>query len=341
MFCTIAIAIKASPALISNGALLIGVVFLVLSIPQIMNIIKKLFPLPIVRGIQLGTGLLLIDTGMKYFTNSQVLISGSKETISVLNFTVPTTLILGLCCAFILLYLLRSTKYPAGLTLIVIGIFISIIFGAKLPNLLFNAEPLQNILNIEHIQVDTILKSFWLLVLPQIPLSVGNAIVATENTLKTYFGEEANKVKANRLSFDMGCFNIIAGLLGGIPCCHGCGGVTAHYRLGARTGKSTFLTGIFYTFLAVMVYCFGTSIFNFFPYPVLGILLVYVGIEHGLLIQDMTTRFDLAIVLIIGSIAFVTRDMTMAFITGMIVQRIAILTKAQNLEDIKIDMAGN
>ena len=62
---------------------------------------------------------------------------------------------------------------------------------------------------------------------------------------------------------------------------------------------------------------------------------------HGLLIQDMTTRFDLAIVLIIGSIAFVPRDMTMAFITGMIVQMIAILTKAQNLEYIKIDMAGN
>ena len=55
----------------------------------------------------------------------------------------------------------------------------------------------------------------------------------------------------------------------------------------------------------------------------------------------MTTRFDLAIVLIIGSIAFVPRDMTMAFITGMIVQMIAILTKAQNLEYIKIDMAGN
>lgn len=103
--------------------------------------------------------------------------------------------------------------------------------------------------------------------------------------------------------------------------------MTAHYKLGARTGTATFLTGIFYSLLAVAVYFFGNLIFNFFPYPILGVLLIYVGIEHGLLIQDMTTRLDLTIVLIIASIAFVTRNMTIAFVAGMIVRKIAVSQK--------------
>ena len=327
VFCTVAIAVKASPAVISAGTLLIGLIFLALSIPQIMNIIKKLFPLPIIRGIQLGTGLLLIDSGIKLLTNSKVLINGPKEAISYLNFTVPTTMILGILCTVILLFLLRSTKYPVGLVLVGIGIGLAIVFGARLPYLIPSTEPMKNLLNISQIQADTMFKSLWLLVLPQVPLSIGNAIIATDNTLKTYYGEQANKVKASRLSFDMGCFNILSGLFGGIPCCHGCGGATAHYRLGARTGTATILTGIFYILLAIAVYYFGTSIFNFFPYPILGVLLIYVGIEHGLLIHDMTTKLDLAIVLIIASIAFVTSNMTIAFISGMIVQKIAISQK--------------
>lgn len=327
VFCTVAIAVKASPAVISAGTLLIGLIFLALSIPQIMNIIKKLFPLPIIRGIQLGTGLLLIDSGIKLLTNSKVLINGPKEAISYFNFTVPATLILGILCTILLLFLLRSTRYPVGLVLVGTGIGLAIVFGARLPYPIPDTEPIRNLLNISQIQTDTMFKSLWLLVLPQVPLSIGNAIIATDNTLKTYYGEQANKVKASCLSFDMGIFNILSGLFGGIPCCHGCGGATAHYRLGARTGTATILTGTFYILLAVAVYYFGTSIFNFFPYPVLGVLLIYVGIEHGLLIHDMTTKLDLAIVLIIASIAFVTSNMTIAFISGMIVQRIAISQK--------------
>jgi len=327
VFCTVAIAIKASPDLISAGTLLIGVIFLVISIPRVMIFIKKLFPLPIIRGIQLGTGLLLIDSGIKIFISSQVITGGPTETISLLNFTFPTALFLGIVCTVILLYFLQNPKYPVGLVLIVIGIGISIAFGAEIPNSLIKLEPIIFIDTIGRLQMDTILQALWLLVLPQVPLSVGNAVVATENTLKIYFKEQANKVKASRLSLGMGCFNVLSGLLGGIPCCHGCGGVTAHYRLGARTGTATLLTGTLYILLAMAVYFLGASIFKFFPYPILGALLIYVGLEHGLLIRDMTTRLDLAIVLIIASIAFTTRNMTIAFMAGMIVRKIAISKK--------------
>jgi SulP family sulfate permease len=223
--------------------------------------------------------------------------------------------------------LLRSNKYPAGIILIVFGVVLALIYGAKLPSLLPKTEHFKGLLNIKQVNFDLIFKSLWIFVLPQIPLSVGNAIVATEDTLKTYFGGKADKVEAGRLSFGMGCFNILAGLFGGVPCCHGCAGVTAHYRFGARTGSATLFAGIFYTLIAAAVFFFGTSVFSFFPYPVLGVLLVYAGIEHGLLIGDVTAREDLAVALIIASIAFATKNMSIAFICGMIVRKIAAAQK--------------
>lgn len=175
----------------------------------------------------------------------------------------------------------------------------------------------------ERLQQADFIRAFWLLVLPQIPLSVGNAIIASEHTLRTYFPEQAKRVQASSLAFGMGCFNVLAGIYGGIPCCHDSGGVTAHYRLGARSGTATFFTGLFYCSLAIAVFYFGVSVFSFFPYPVLGVLLIYVGMEHGLLIHDISTRLDLATVLVIAAITITTRDMTIAFLVGMIFYQIA------------------
>src|SRR3989339_526866 len=74
------------------------------------------------------------------------------------------------------------------------------------------------------------------LVVPQLPLTLGNSIVATEDTAKLYFGVKAKKVTAKSLSVGLGITNIIAGFFGGMPVCHGSGGLTAHYSFGARTG---------------------------------------------------------------------------------------------------------
>ena len=88
---------------------------------------------------------------------------------------------------------------------------------------------------------------FWLeltvLVIPQLPLTLGNAVVGTCDTAKTYFKDQAKLVNPRALTTSMGLANIIADLFGAMPMCHGSGGLTAHYKLGARTGEANLMIG--------------------------------------------------------------------------------------------------
>lgn len=323
VFCTVAIAAKASPELIKAGSMLIGIIFLCLSIPAVMDFIKRLFPLPVIRGIQFSTGLILIDSGIRLFRSDKVIIGGSLESITIFGLSFPTSIMIGVIVTALMLFLLLKRRYPLALIVLLAGVCLATVFGAKIT---YDSQPFHaGVTN--NFDFGIMLQALWILVLPQVPLSIGNAIIATENTLKMYFGEKAVRAQASMLAFGMGCFNVLVGLVGGVPCCHGCGGVTAHYRLGARTRLATSMTGVFYIVLAGAVSYFGYSVFQLFPYPVLGVLLIYVGIEHGLLIEDIRSRHDLAIVILISAIAVATRDMTTAFLVGSLFYRILLSWK--------------
>ena len=63
--------------------------------------------------------------------------------------------------------------------------------------------------------VSDIVSGFLLLALPQIPLSLGNALLATERITKDFFPERA--VPLRKLGFTYSFMNLAAPFLGGIP----------------------------------------------------------------------------------------------------------------------------
>ena len=70
--------------------------------------------------------------------------------------------------------------------------------------------------------------AFTVLVLPQLPLSFANSCLATADAARVYFGEKAAAVRPGRLATSFGSANLFAGAIGGMPVCHGAGGLTAH-----------------------------------------------------------------------------------------------------------------
>src|SRR5699024_855147 len=84
------------------------------------------------------------------------------------------------------------------------------------------------------------------LVLAQLPLTFGASVVATADAERTYFGAAARRVAPHRLAGSIGASNLLTGLTGAMPVCHGAGGVTAHYKLGARTAGATVSIGVLY-----------------------------------------------------------------------------------------------
>ncbi len=100
--------------------------------------------------------------------------------------------------------------------------------------------------------------------------------------------------------------------------CHGSGGLTAHRKFGATTERSGYIMGAFLIGLAL----FGKSaliIISAFPSGMLGILLLYVGLQHGIFIRDIwSDREAFLIALIVGLTGFIFNNLTTGFLTGLI-----------------------
>lgn len=116
---------------------------------------------------------------------------------------------------------------------------------------------------------------------------MGNSVYATADAARQYFDEKAAHVTERRLMLTMGFNDLVAALIGGAPVCHGCGGLTAHYRLGARSGGAPLMLGSIFLALAVFGGQTVMNVFRMIPFPMLRVLLAYVGFQHMLLARDL------------------------------------------------------
>lgn len=297
----IAISLGLAPAVISAAGLIIGGLLLLLSITGLIIPLAKLFPKPIIRGIQLGLALLLLKTALSLISEPKLLLPESAWIIAIVGIG------LGL--------LSFRNGWPASLIIIAFGLGISGYLGwfATLKGANFGPVSLSSYIPARH----ELWLAFILLVIPQIPLTLGNAVIATADTAKVYFGDKAHRVSLRALSGSMGLTNIAAGFLGGMPVCHGSGGLSAHYRFGARTGGANLMIGIICLILALV---FGKSlrlILPLIPLPVLAVLLIFTGVQHGLLIRDLKAKLDYLVAISIGVIAIISGNLTIGFTTGI------------------------
>jgi SulP family sulfate permease len=107
-------------------------------------------------------------------------------------------------------------------------------------------------------------------------------------------------------------------LIGGLPLCHGSGGLTAHYRLGARTGGAPLMLGGIFLALGLLGGQTSMQILNLIPFPVLGVLLAYVGIQHLLLAQDLIGQREWMTALLVLVLAIITNNLAIGFISGSV-----------------------
>lgn len=158
---------------------------------------------------------------------------------------------------------------------------------------------------------------FTMLVIPQIALTFGNAIVATEATARILYGNRAERLNLVNIPASMGIANVVSGIFGGAPMCHGSGGLTAHYKFGAASERSGYIIGLTLIALAVLFGASALAIISVFPKGILGVLLCYVGIQHSLFVRDiLQNRAALSVALTTALAGFVTGNLTIGFLAG-------------------------
>ena len=114
----------------------------------------------------------------------------------------------------------------------------------------------------------------------------------------------------------MSIANFLSFLLGGMPLCHGAGGLAAHYRFGARTAGSNLMIGTIFIVLAVFLGIHSIAVVNLIPLSVLGILLIFAGGQLALTVIDVEERKDLFVVLIMLGITLAS-NLAIGFGVGL------------------------
>jgi SulP family sulfate permease len=294
----IALARALSPSAIASAGLLMGVLLLLVGVTNLAGWLAKLFTLPIVRGIQLGLGLVLLQEGWRLMRGSpnMPLLPGGELTSWLIAFA----------GAALLLGLRNSRRFPAALVLLTLGIVLGVALHlGKLPTLSFGPVALQLL----HPQAAELKSVLPLLVVPQFALTFGNSIVATENTARILYGEQAKRVTVRALSLSIGIVNLVTAAIHGSPLCHGSGGITAHYLFGARSPKSSYIIGG----VCILLALFGATavgLLHLIPLAILGVFLAYVGVQHAAYVRDLIHRWpQLLLAVCVGVVSFFTNLM--------------------------------
>ncbi len=312
----IAISMAASLGMISATAIAMGFVFVVACFFDLNEILNRFFPRPVIRGIQLSLGLILVKKGFDLFLDHRLLGNGPEVMLNLAGVSLPLGILIGLAALGLILTLKDNRRFPAGLVVICLGLMVGA-WNSRLAGL-ENLTLGWQVPGISLPRWSDFVVAIPVLLLPQLPLTFANSIMATTDTASQYFGSQAKKVKPQALFSSLGLANLFSGFIGGMPMCHGSGGLTAHYRFGARGGGASIIIGGIFVLIALLLGQAAPLIFNLLPLAVLGVLLIYIGVAHTFLIRDiMYSPWELGLALGMGIITLINGSLAVAFALGL------------------------
>jgi MFS superfamily sulfate permease-like transporter len=295
---TLVIAQQLDGGLLFGAGLAIGVVMLGLSLSGALDGLARLIPKVVIRGLQLGLGITLALLALEQYIPADGF-----------NGYFLAALAFGL-----ILWLMGNKRYPAAIVVIVLGVLYALFFNLNLQDL---GQALGINLPQWHVPSrENIVKGFFLLALPQIPLSLGNSVLATRQVAADLFPER-KPLTIKKIGVTYSLMNLINPFFSGIPTCHGAGGMVGHYAFGGRTGGSAVIYGMLYLVLGLFFGENFQSIIQVFPLPILGAILLFESVALMLLIRDVVHETKgMVIVLLVGVMA---AGLPYGFLVAMVV----------------------
>jgi MFS superfamily sulfate permease-like transporter len=285
---------------ITHGAiwasgLFTGFFWLIMGVTGTVGWIARITSRPVVHGIVLGLGLGFVLEGVKMMAADPLLAA------------------VGVVLTFLLL---SSDRIPAMLVLLGLG---GAVAAVREPGLLGELGRMSfhfrlPALAVTKIGWQDVATGIVVLGLPQVALTLGNAIIATVEENNTLFPDRRISVKA--VAVDHGILNLVGTSLGGVPMCHGAGGMAGHVRFGARTGGALVILGALILFIGLFLADSVATLFKLFPRSLLGVILLFGGLElaagaHG----DVLKRGDRYVVLLTAGISL--WNMGVGYLAGL------------------------
>ncbi|MEI8356229.1 MAG: putative sulfate/molybdate transporter, partial [Deltaproteobacteria bacterium] len=289
-----AIAQHWTPSMIYASGFSMGIIWFFFAITGIVGWLGRVTPPSVIRGIQITLGLLLVVEAYKLLS---------------------TSWLLGIT-ATILAVILRQNRYaPGAVVLMALGILIVILKGEfrQIAPPGFNLPPLTGF------RMGELWQTLLLAGFAQIPLTVTNATIATSSLIRTYWPDR--QVTEKSLSLNQGLMNMVVPFFGGMPMCHGAGGLAGQYYFGARTGGTNIIEGVIEIALGLFMASSVAGLFTLFPQSIIGAMMLLVGFELTRFVKKMLTIEELFPMAVTVAVSLTT-NMAYGFIAGIAANRL-------------------
>jgi hypothetical protein len=283
-----------SAGTIYAAGLITGVIWLILGITGAARKVATLLARPVAVGIILGLGVGFMLEGIRMMSNSWV----------VAAFALTMALLL-----------IDSRRFPVMFLLLAGGAAYQLAISPELLNQLRDIDPRLRLpaFSWPQIGLQELGLAAVMLALPQVPLTLGNAIIAITDENNRIFPQRP--VNERQVAISTGLMNIGSSAIGGVPMCHGAGGMAGHIRFGATTGGAPMILGIIMVALALF---FGGSIetlLKLFPPALLGVILFLTGAQLALGSCDFSTDKNERFTTLVTA-AFAIFNVGVAFVAG-------------------------
>lgn len=292
--------ITITPNAVYGAGIVTGVIWLLLGVTGATKKVADLVSRPVAVGIIMGLGFGFMLEGIKMMSQGWLL--GGVALLGTM-------------------LLLTNRAVPVMFLLLIVGASAAVVQNPVLLN------------EFAKVSVDFRMPSFALggmtwqefmigaifLALPQVPLTLGNAIIAVTEENNQLFPDRP--VTEKKVAISTGIMNLLGPIIGSVPMCHGAGGMAGHVRFGARTGGALIILGMLIVIVALFFSSSVETIFKIFPAPILGVILFLTGAQLALGSCDFgKSKEDRFVSLITAACAM--WNIGLAFVFGVITYRL-------------------
>ncbi len=284
-----------TPEAVAVAALATGIIWLLLGLTGTAEGVVRWIGRPVIIGITLGLGLAFM-------------LQGTQLMATAVWFAAPLLLVTIL--------LLASKAIFAMVLILVSGVVWALLNDPAMAGELSETRPgfVAPAWPLGQLGWEAVITGVVMLALPQVPLTLGNAVLAPAEFSNREFPHRP--VTERKLALSTGLINTLGSFIGAVPMCHGAGGMAAQTGFGARSGGAPVILG---TLLIVLALCFSESLavlLRLFPQPALGVMLFLAGAQLALgscdFARDKGERF-----VTLGTAALAVWNVGVAFLFGV------------------------
>ena len=281
------------------AGIIVSAVILLLGVTGLIDWLNRVVPKAVVRGLQLALGLSLLMKALQ-------MVASTHQIVGLDSYTT------GLLAALVILALFFSKHVPAALVLFVAGIVLAVSKDSRVLSSLGVGLYLPHFTKLAP---GDFMSALPRAALPQIPLTALNSVVAVCALSVDLFPQRP--AQPRRVAISVGLMNLIAGWFGGMPMCHGAGGLGGQYRFGARTNGSILFLGASKMLVALFLGASLMSLCRAFPASILGAMLAFSGLELALVTRDQTRRGDAFVMLLTTGTCLGLNNIALGFAVGL------------------------